>query len=153
MDVISTAADYLRTDVTALEQRWAARSDEEWQAAGAEAAVRLFRQAARRVPAYAHFLRDHGVDADAISTAADFATVPSTSKHNYVDAYPLRERLWDGDLGHAALIHASSGTTGEPYYWPCGSVELARSAVLYELVFTRSYACGSGRSLLVVCFG
>jgi phenylacetate-CoA ligase len=153
MDGISTAADYLAANVTELEQRWAARSDEEWERAGAAAAVRLFRQAASRVPAYASFLCDHGVDVAGIQTPADFALVPATTKSTYVDAYPLCSRMWDGDVGTAALVHASSGTTGEPYYWPCGTEELARSAVLYELVFTRGYGCGSGRSLLLVCFG
>jgi phenylacetate-CoA ligase len=153
MDAISTAADYLAANVTALERRWAARSDEEWQAAGAAVAVRLFRQAAARVPAYARFLRDHGVDAGGVHTAADLALVPPTTKSSYLDAYSLRDRVWDADPATAALIHASSGTTGEPYYWPCGTEELARSAVLYELVFTRGYGCGTGRSLLLVCFG
>jgi phenylacetate-CoA ligase len=153
MDGISTAADYLAADVTALERTWAARSDDEWQSAGAAAALRLFRQAAARVPAYARFLRDRGVDAGDVRTPADFELVPHTTKTGYLDAYPLRERMWDGDPGTAALVHASSGTTGEPYYWPCGTTELARSAILYELVFTRGYGCGTGRTLLVVCFG
>jgi phenylacetate-coenzyme A ligase PaaK-like adenylate-forming protein len=153
IDAISTAADYLAANVTTLERRWAARSDEAWEAAGAAAAVGLFRQAAARVPAYARFLRDHGVDAAAVHTPAHLAMVPPTSKSCYLDAYPLRERMWDGDPATAAIVHASSGTTGEPYYWPCGTEELARSAVLYELLFTRGYGCGTGRSLLLICFG
>jgi phenylacetate-coenzyme A ligase PaaK-like adenylate-forming protein len=153
MNGISTAVDYLAADVTALERRWAALSDDEWQVTGAAAAVRLFGQAAARVPAYARFLRDQGVDAGGVHTPEDLALVPPTTKSTYFDAYPLRDRMWDGDAGTAALVHASSGTTGEPRYWPCGTEELARSAVLYELVFTRSYGCGTGRSLLLVCFG
>jgi phenylacetate-CoA ligase len=153
MDAISTAADYLATDVTALERRWAARSDGEWQAAAAAAAVRMFHQAAARVPAYGRFLREQGVDAADVQTPAQFALVPPTTKSCYLDVYPLRDRMWDGDPAGAAIVHASSGTTGEPYYWPCGTEELARSAVLYELLFTRGYGCGTGRSLVLICFG
>ena len=112
MDAISTAADYLAADVTTLERRWAARSDGEWQAAGAAAAVRLFREAAARVPAYARFLRDHGVDAADVHTPAHLLMVPPTTKSCYLDAYPLRDRMWDGDPAGAAIVHASSGTTG-----------------------------------------
>lgn len=153
MDPIATAADYLAADVAAVERGWAARGPAEWEAAGLAHAVRVFRQAAARVPAYRDFLRRHGVDPAAVRDAGGFAAVPPTDKGGYVDRYPLADRMWDGDPGRAAVVHASSGTGGAPQYWPCDAAEVARSGVLYELILTRGLGVGAGPALLVVCFG
>ena len=126
---------------------------DDWRQASERHALALFRRAAARVPAYAAFLRDHRCDPSAVETPADFRCVPVTTKSNYVDRFPLPERMWDGSLASAVLMNASSGTSGVPYYWPCDSLEIDESAAFYDSLFRTQFAMGERRTLLVICFG
>jgi phenylacetate-CoA ligase len=85
---------------------------------GREDAVRLFHDVAARVPAYRHFLREHGIDHASIETAHDFAGVPLTTKDDYLRRHPLADLCWEGRVEGYDMLAASSGSTGEPTFWP-----------------------------------
>ena len=85
---------------------------------GHQNALALFHQSATRVPAYKKFLALHKIDHKKIVTAKDFLQVPMTTKENYIEKYPLSQRVWDGDVAGTHMISTSSGTTGTPSYWP-----------------------------------
>lgn len=78
---------------------------------------RVLRAAIEHTVAYPAFLIAHGFD-PAEATWERFAELPLTSKHDYVDRYPLRERVVDGRLCGAYVIERSSGLGGGCYYWP-----------------------------------
>lgn len=78
--------------------------------------VRIFHDAAAHVPAYRAFLREHGVRIHDIQRLSDFRAVPPTDKHSYVHKYPLNERLREGDA--PSMLYASSGSSGQPTFWP-----------------------------------
>jgi len=82
-------------------------------------ALQLFHDAAERVPAYNDFLKRARINPAHIKTIKDFAGgVPITDAKNYIAAYPIAKRCWDGKLSRMQLIATSSGTTGEPKFWP-----------------------------------
>ncbi|MFG2000067.1 hypothetical protein ACGFNU_13045 [Spirillospora sp. NPDC048911] len=82
-----------------------------------QAALALMRHVADTVPAYAAFLADHDIDPAAVTALHD---VPVTTKDTYVRRrYPLAERCRDGTIGD--MIAVSSGSTGEPTFWPRSS--------------------------------
>src|ERR1700683_5345074 len=82
-------------------------------------ALRLFHDAAERVPAYKDFLKRARVNPMRITTIQGFAAdVPITDAKNYIAAYPIGQRCWDGKLATNQLIATSSGTSGEPKFWP-----------------------------------
>jgi len=114
--------------------------------------LELFERTRTTVPAYAKFLRQHGVDAARVRTLEDFRQLPLTTKSNYHHHYPLTERCREGDLSESHMVAASSGSTGEPTFWPrSGTDELAVSA-RFEQVFRDSFAADTRRTLAVVCF-
>ncbi|HYQ46262.1 MAG TPA: phenylacetate--CoA ligase family protein [Polyangiaceae bacterium] len=114
--------------------------------------LELFERTRTTVPAYAKFLRQHGVDAARVRTLEDFRQLPLTTKSNYHHHYPLTERCREGDLSESHMVAASSGSTGEPTFWPrSGTDELAVSA-RFEQVFRDSFATDTRRTLAVVCF-
>ncbi|HEX8201870.1 MAG TPA: hypothetical protein VF590_15445, partial [Isosphaeraceae bacterium] len=96
LEGVSHLEDYFRLDIRALERRLDDPAAPPWEDQGRAHALRTFREAARRVPAYRDFLARHGVDPIAIRTAADFAAVPPTDKTNYIERYPLEALAWDG---------------------------------------------------------
>jgi phenylacetate-CoA ligase len=124
-----------------------------WQQAGQETALCLFHEAARRVPAYRHFLAEHSINPDAVRTWQDFSRLPPTEKANYIDRYPLEQLVWDGDLSRAVVLNGSSGTTGTSYFWPFDSEEIEQSAQLYEFLFRSYFELDQHKTLLVICFG
>lgn len=117
---------------------------------GAAAALRLFRDAARTVPAYRDFLAAHDVDPAGVT---DLATVPLCTKINYVHRYPLPERTRGGDLSAAAhAVAVSSGSSGEPTVWPRSIVDEMVVTRRFEHVLVDGFRAGERRTLVVVCF-
>lgn len=125
--------DWAALDVDRLDKELRTLPPRSVEEAGAERALRIFHRAAERVPAYKDFLRKHKIDHKKIVTIGDFRQVPTTSKKNYIERYPLKDRLWHG--GAPSLYAASSGTTGDPVLWPRGWHQEAEAAVVHELYF------------------
>jgi phenylacetate-CoA ligase len=116
------------------------------------AAVALFHRVAGSVPAYRDFLGRNGVDPAAVRTAADFERLPLTTKENYQRRYPLPQLCRDGRLEGCDMIAVSSGSTGQPAYWPRFVTDELAVTARFEQVFHDSFAADRRRTLAVVCF-
>ena len=116
------------------------------------AAVALFHDVAASVPAYGDFLARSGVDPSAVRTLADFERLPVTTKDNYQRRYPLSQRCRDGRLERCDMIAVSSGSTGQPVYWPRSLTDELAVTARFEQVFRDSFASDRSRTLAVVCF-
>ncbi|MBM3261683.1 phenylacetate--CoA ligase family protein [Candidatus Kaiserbacteria bacterium] len=112
----------------------------------------LFHRAAQRIPAYKDFLKKHKVRAQDIETAADFAQVPPTTKENYIAAYSLKDRSWDGDLSDHCMLAMSSGTSGSPTLWPRGASQEREATRIHEFLFTELFEIDRYRTLLIIGF-
>ena len=122
--------------------------------AGEAFALRLFRSAAVRVPAYKDFLRRNSIAPDRIRTAADLQAVPPVDKKNYLTQYPLEKLCWDGTMAGKSFIYtATSGSTGSPFYFPRDASLDRRSMLMHEL-YLRTVSRGRVPStLVIVSFG
>lgn len=109
-------------------------------------ALSLFRQIAHTVPAYAAFLAERGVDPAGITRLDQ---IPLTSKDAYTRSYPLPDLCRDGVIGE--LIAVSSGSTGEPGFWPRSTVDEETISARFEQVF-RTFHADERNTLAVVCF-
>lgn len=115
-------------------------------------ALALFHEVVATVPAYAAFVRDHGIDPAGVRTPADFRGLPLTSKENYVQRYPLEDRCRGGRLDSCDMVAVSSGSTGEPTVWPRFQSDELAIATRFEQVFHDSFEADRRSSLAVVCF-
>ncbi|MGK5556089.1 phenylacetate--CoA ligase family protein [Actinomadura kijaniata] len=113
-------------------------------------ALALFHRVAATVPAYGAFLAEHGVDPGAVRLFDDFTRLPLTDKDNYVRRYPLPERCRGGVVGD--MIAVSSGSTGEPTFWPRSADDERVVADRFEQVFRDAFRARERRTLAVVCF-
>lgn len=123
-----------------------------WHEEGEKRALQLFHSAAERVPAYKAFLKKHKISHIKIRTIGDFKKVPLTHKKNYIHAYPLEERCWDGDVSKSTLVAMSSGTTGEPTFWPRGGFQEFEASVTHELLYRYLFEVRTRKTLLIVGF-
>jgi len=112
----------------------------------------LFRRCATLVPAYRDFLTRHGVQPEAIRSADDFHQLPLMGKQDYMRAYPLPQRCFDGSLIGSDRIAVSSGSTGIPTFWPRSAAFEADVALRFEQVFADSFQANRRSTLAVVCF-
>jgi phenylacetate-CoA ligase len=114
--------------------------------------LELFERTRTTVPAYAAFLAEQRAFPEQIRSLADFRRLPLTTKANYHQRYPLAERCRSGDLSSSDMIAASSGSTGEPTFWPRSFTDELLVAARFEQVFRDSFAADARRTLAVVCF-
>ena len=112
----------------------------------------VFRRAAAGVPAYAAFLRARGIDPATVRTLDDFRRLPLLTKAEYLHRYPLPERCRDGDLSALDMVAVSSGSTGEPTFWPRALSDELAVAWRFEQVFHDSFRADEHPTLAVVCF-
>lgn len=122
------------------------------QHAGVAEVLALFRRTTLSVPAYGDFLAKHGVQADTVATLADFSRLPLMTKAGYIQAYPLERRCESGTLTSCDRVAVSSGSTGQPTFWPRSLRHELDIAVRFEQVFRDGFRAHQRRTLAVVCF-
>ena len=115
--------------------------------------LRLFHEAAKRVPAYKDFLKKNKVNPDKIKTFRDFQLVPPISKKNYLRQYPLEKLCWDGSLKKPLVWTSPSGSTGEPFYFPRGHALDWEYSILAELFLNNGSLGNQGPTLVIICLG
>ncbi|HZA29859.1 MAG TPA: phenylacetate--CoA ligase family protein [Gammaproteobacteria bacterium] len=115
-------------------------------------ALSLFRDVVDSVPAYNAFLKEQGIDPAAIQTAEDFAQLPLLTKQNYLLRYPLKDLCRQGRIESCDMIAVSSGSTGQPTFWPRFVTDEFPIATRFEQVFHDSFKADTRRTLAVVCF-
>jgi phenylacetate-CoA ligase len=128
-------------------------NSKKWDNLGVRHVLRLFRDVAKNVPAYKNFLNDHKVDIDTIKTIQDFKKLPFTTKENYLRLYPRQELFWKGDLKGSFSITATSGSTGDPFYFFRNQLVDEQSAAFHELFLEQAHIAKKEPTLVLVCFG
>jgi phenylacetate-CoA ligase len=122
-------------------------------ASDAEATVLdLFRRTAAEVPAYRQFLKDRAVAPETIVSFEQFRQLPLIDKRNYMQAYPLPQRCRNGSLAECDRVAVSSGSTGQPTFWPRSVLHELDIALRFEQVFRDSFRAHERSTLAVVCF-
>jgi phenylacetate-CoA ligase len=122
-------------------------------ATDAESAVLdLFRRTAEQVPAYRQFLQSRGISPEQITSFGEFRQLPLIDKQNYMRAYPLPARCRNGTLLGCDRIAVSSGSTGQPTFWPRSVTDELDITLRFEQVFHDSFEAHRRTTLAIVCF-
>src|SRR5262249_48569219 len=72
-------------------------------------------------------------------TAADFARLPLVTKDGYLNRHPLPARCRGGTLAGCDTVAVSSGSTGEPGFWPRSAAGGPAGATPFEQGFVGSF--------------
>lgn len=112
----------------------------------------LFHRCAAEVPAYRRFLESRGVNPTKVNTYSAFRELPLMGKADYMQAYPLPDRCLGGSLLGSDRVAVSSGSTGQPTFWPRSVAHELDVAVRFEQVFHDSFRAHERSTLAVVCF-
>lgn len=113
----------------------------------------LFKKTAQQIPAYKAFLLSHDCKPSSVNSPGTFTKyVPLTDKEHYLVPNELKDLIWEPDLSGLLLLCATSGSTGEPYYFPRNE----RLSWQYSQILERYLTCssyGRGRTLVIIGFG
>ncbi len=114
--------------------------------------VKLFRRAANKIPAYKAYLADHDFAVNKVRTIEDFTKIPVTTKKTYLQTHDRSDLVWPASFKQPVLFCATSGSTGEPYYFPRNEkLSWQMSQLVEDFVNNSSY--GKGRTLVIIGFG
>jgi len=140
-------------DAASAERALKERPANVWKARGERAAFALFRAASKRVPAYKDFLTKHKINPSHIRSVNDFSKLPTLDKDNYLRKYPLAALSWDGKLMDGYHVYAAtSGSTGEPFFFPRAGLQTDQYALLAELYLRTQFKIHERTTLYVDCF-
>lgn len=148
---VNWASEYFKFPYNNYAKMLQRQGEDFWEKAGQKRALEIFRQAGRDVPAYKDFLKRNKIDPEKIRTLKDFGQVPATTKENYINVYPVEKRSWQGKL-KASLVATSSGTTGEPKFWPRGGYQEFEAAITHELLYNQFFKIGKLKTLAIIGF-
>jgi phenylacetate-CoA ligase len=114
--------------------------------------VNLFNSAVKAIPAYSDFLKKNGFKAEVIKDLDEFKTVPVTSKKGYLVNYSHDQLMWPADQSGTVLYCSTSGSTGEPYYFPRNEKLSWQYSFLIK-DFLKQSSHGNGKTLVLIGFG
>jgi phenylacetate-CoA ligase len=105
-----------------------------------------------RVPAYRRFLAEQSIDPETVRAPSDLKRLPLATKANYIQRFPLAALVRGGKLDACDTMAVSSGSTGNPTFWPRFIADELLVAPRFEQVFCDSFAAHERRTLAIVCF-
>lgn len=124
-----------------------------WERQGERMALRLARFMAKTVPAYQAQLQARGLGKKAIRSMEDFRTLPVIDKDTYIKQHKFVGLFPKQDLSAITTIASTSGSTGEPAYFPRGEAQDACHAYVHELFLAKQFGVDRKRTLGVIGFG
>lgn len=136
-----------------LQRSLKVKSEDYWLKRGERMALQLFQEMAKRVPAYKDFLKQHHVNPKSIKTIKDFAQVPTVDKDNYLRKYPREDLCWDGKFASRRwVVSTTSGSTGEPFYFPRTNLQDEYYALTAELYLRENFQIQNRSTLYIDAF-
>ena len=140
-------------NVPQLQKQLKTKPEHYWIGCGETMALKLFHEMAEHVPAYKAFLHEHGINHRSIKTISDFKTVPTINKDNYLRKYQREDLCWDGKFASESwVVSTTSGSTGEPFYFPRTDLQDELYAVTAELYLRENFNIQDRKTLFIDAF-
>lgn len=120
---------------------------------GEKKVLELVNYTLKTTPAYKKFLKDNGVYKGSINSLAEFKKLPLTSKGDYLKKYNYDDLFPRGAKDLITTISSTSGSTGEPFYFPRGENEDQQYEFVAEAFLKNQFEIDKYRTLAILGFG
>lgn len=117
-----------------------------------ERSLNLYKRAVNELPAYQVFLKARSFDPSSVNSLEKFSDIPVTTKKSYLQASKHTDLLWPQVQEGPLWYCSTSGSTGEPYYFPRVDEMAARGAEFAKAFLSYS-SHGKGKTLIIMGFG
>ncbi|MEX2720500.1 MAG: phenylacetate--CoA ligase family protein [Candidatus Wukongarchaeota archaeon] len=118
---------------------------------GEKRALYVFKDTAKRVPAYQNFLREKDFSVSDIETVKSIKETPISDKASYIrpnEENPASLCL-DGDMSPAKMIETSSGYSGKHTYWLRDLKEVLREERQIPVLLSIFYEIGENEAFAI----
>jgi len=124
-----------------------------WLSRGEKHTLKLFKEVYKNVPAYRKLLKINKINCDSIKTIKDFKNLPAIDKKNYLQKNDFHDLVPGGNLSKGNWnISATSGSTGEPFYFPRTSHQDLYYALTAEFYLLTNFDIDKKSTLYINCF-
>lgn len=141
-------------DPVAIQGYYKTATEQECLEQGRTMAKRLYDDMLKSVPAYTAFIEEY-CSANSISDPSNvaFDIIPSVDKDNYLRSYSRSQLCWDGDMRHSAwVISSTSGSTGEPFYFPRQAQQDECYSLTAEVYLRENFRIHERSTLYIIAF-
>ncbi|MDO8609921.1 MAG: hypothetical protein Q7R95_05195 [bacterium] len=116
-------------------------------------ALTLFHEVYETSKAYRAFIDSHHINVKDIKDINDFQKIPIMDRYNYINKYPLEDRLYGNrKLEDSYMISASSGSTGEATFWARDLMIDTYIEKVREKLYIEHFEIDTKKTLLVNAF-
>ncbi len=116
-----------------------------------ELALKTFKSASKKIPAYKKILRELNITPDKIESEEDFKKLPILDKKNFIQKFSANLLLPQGYT--PSVAYASSGSTGKPTFWYRNPMQELHATEVHESIIKDIYGITKKDTVLVViCF-
>ncbi len=124
-----------------------------WVKLGKENLNTLIKFTINHVPAYRKFLLDNGINYKDINGSKDLEKLPIMNKENYLRKYNYLDLFPNKNIISSTTISATSGSTGEPFYFPRNQQHDLQHIYTLELILKNQFEIDKKSSLVIIGFG
>jgi len=141
---------YFELDINQFSNFLKNSSAEKIEQRGGDMVIKLFKQASSNIPAYKDYLKKNKISLNKIRNLSDFKSLPIISKKNYLSKYSMNDLNWNGSFTKLHMISVSSGSAGEPFYWPRGLGLEYETSLEYELALRYFFGIDIKKTLFII---
>lgn len=124
-----------------------------WENLGQEKVLTLTNFVIRNVPAYRKFLKENKAQVVPVKNINSFKNLPWTNKENYLRKYNYLELFPKGYSDLITTVSSTSGSTGEPFYFPRGEEQDRQYEYVAEIFLKNQFDIDKKRTLAINGFG
>ena len=117
---------------------------------GEQEAIRLFNLVNTQVVAYKKFLKSSKFNLKKVTSLQDFKKLPLMTKNNYIKQHNLKDLMPPKELANISTFSATSGSTGEPTFFPRGEEQDSYYEYMAEVFLVNQFSVSKNKSTLVI---
>jgi phenylacetate-CoA ligase len=121
-----------------------------WLKRGEVQVVKSFNDTLKSIKTYSRFLKENNVSVKKIKKSNDLLNLPVTDKNNYLRKYEFESLVIGGFFPRGGwVVSATSGSTGEPFYFPRTETQDLYYALTAELYLRTNFKIHNKKTLYV----
>lgn len=124
-----------------------------WENAGKKRVMELYQFVSQNVPAYQNLMKERGIRPKEIRDTETFKRLPVIDKDSYLRKYDYLDLFPNRDLSKATTFSATSGSTGEPFFFPREEAHDEQNEYTGSVFLKNQFEIDTKSTLAIISFG